>query len=294
MNRRICMYMVLGGVLVLDGGVARAQQAPPPPPPEAMMHGGPVSEWMGPPMSERMELLGFEGMHGGKVVTGAPFTAVAISETTQTLLDGNQIKRKTQTNLFRDSHGRFRKEVTLSGFAGQPKSFVVVNDPVDSKSFVLHPDTKTAETMPGHGMKGLRKGAANGAVEGKFAAREQQLIAEGNLKMVDLGTQTIAGVSAQCTQITHTIPAGHMGNVNPINIVSERCYSNELQVVVMSTRTDPRFGTTTYTLTNIQRSEPVASFAVPSDYTVTQGTRMGRHGMKGGMQAPAPPPPPND
>jgi len=40
----------------------------------------------------------------------------------------------------------------------------------------------------------------------------------------------------------------------------------------MSKRSDPRFGDTTYTLTNIQRQEPTASlFAVPADYTVTQG-----------------------
>jgi hypothetical protein len=288
MNRRICMYMLLGSVLAFTPRVARGQQGPPPLPPEATAHGGPGGEWMGPPMGERMELLGFEGMHGGKVVTGAPFSAVAVSETTQTLLDGNQITRKTQTNLFRDSQGRLRKEVTLSGFAGQPKSFVVVNDPVGSKSFVLHPDTKTAEIMPGHGMKGLRKGAANGAVEGKFAAREQQLMAEGNLKMVDLGSQTIAGVSAQCTQITRTIPAQQMGNVSPINIVSERCYSNDLQMVVMSTRSDPRFGTTTYTLSNIQPTEPAASlFTMPLGYAVKRGGP-GRHGMMKFKQGPPP------
>jgi hypothetical protein len=288
MNLKRQTILVLSGVLALSAGVARAQQAAPPPPPDAIMHDGPVGEWMAPPMGERMELLGFEGMHGGKVVTGAPFSAVAVSETTQTLLDGNQIKRKTQTNLFRDRYGRFRKEVTLSGFAGQPKSFVILNDPVGSKSFVLHPETKTAETMPGHGRKGPRNGAANG-VEGKFAAREQQLMAEGNLKMLDLGPQTIAGVSAQCTQITRTIPAGQMGNVNPITIVSERCYSNELQMVVMSTRTDPRFGTTTYTLTNIQRSEPNAAlFNVPTDYTVTQGMQ-DRHGNLMYKREPLPP-----
>jgi hypothetical protein len=45
-----------------------------------------------------------------------------------------------------------------------------------------------------------------------------------------------------------------------------------LQVVVKSTRTDPRFGQSTYSLTNVQRSEPAASlFTVPSGYTVQQG-----------------------
>jgi hypothetical protein len=50
--------------------------------------------------------------------------------------------------------------------------------------------------------------------------------------------------------------------------------------VVKSTRTDPRFGTTTYTLSNIQRTEPAAAlFTVPSDYTVQEGG-LGRRLMR--------------
>src|SRR5260370_17618633 len=108
-------------------------------------------------------------------------------------------------------------------------------------------------------------------------SRQQQEIANGNLKKEDLGTQTIAGVSAQGTRITHTIPVGQMGNEKPIIIVSEHWYSNDLQMVVMSKRSDPRFGDTTYTLMNIQKSEPNAALLqVPSDYKVTQGD-LGRH-----------------
>jgi len=291
MNGRFRRTLILSTAFALSAGVARAQQAPPPPPPDAAMHGGPGG-WIG----ERVEIMGFGGMHGGKVVTGAPFSAVAVSETTQTLSDGNQITRKTQTNLFRDTQGRFRKEVTLSGFgplaaSGQPKTFVVINDPVASASFVLHPDTKTAEQMPGHAKRGPRNGGANGAFAEKWTAREQQLVTQGLLKKEDLGTQTIGGVSAQGTRITRTIPAGQMGNAKPISIVSEHWYSTDLQMVVMSTRSDPRTGTTTYTLTNIQKTEPAASlFSVPSDYSVKQGGMMGRHGMGGARQAPLPPP----
>ena len=297
MNRRVCMSMVLSGVFLWSAGLARAQEAPPPP--GEMMHGGgPGRDLMAPPMGDRVELLGFEGMHGGKVVTGAPFSAVGVSESTQTLADGNHITRKTQTNLFRDSQGRFRKEVTLSGFgplaaSGTPKSFVFINDPVAGTNFILHADTKTAEQMGGP--FGGMKGPSKDALKGKMESRQQQEIANGNLKKEDLGTQTIAGVSAQGTRITHTIPVGQMGNEKPIIIVSEHWYSNDLQMVVMSKRSDPRFGDTTYTLTNIQRTAPAASlFAVPSDYTVTQGGP-GRHGMHmqkfhGATEAPPLPP----
>ncbi|MDQ3907908.1 MAG: energy transducer TonB [Acidobacteriota bacterium] len=84
-----------------------------------------------------------------------------------------------------------------------------------------------------------------------------------------LGTQSFDGVQADGTRSTVTIPAGAMGNERPIQIVSERWYSNELQTVVMTKHSDPRFGETTYRLTNISRSEPDHSlFEVPGDYKV--------------------------
>src|SRR5215467_8068901 len=159
MNRKWIESLVLSGALVFCAEIARAQQAPPPPPGEpgagvgVFITGGPQGEFPPPPFGERMELLGFAGMHGGKVVTGAPFSAVAVSETTQTLGDGNHITRKTQSNLFRDSQGRIRREMTFAGFgpmtaSGQSKSFVIINDPVAGETFMLHPDQKTAEQLP--------------------------------------------------------------------------------------------------------------------------------------------------
>lgn len=296
MNRRLVMSFILGGALTACPGLARAQEAPAPPPRGEMLRGGePGTDSMPPPMGRDVELLGFEGMRGGKVVTGAPFSGVAVTESTQTLADGNHITRKTQSNVFRDSQGRLRKEVTISGFAplaasGAPKSFVVINDPVTNTTFVLHPDTKVAEQMGGHGGHGM-KGPAKDALKGKWQAREEQELASGNLKKEDLGTQTIAGVSAQGTRVTRTIPAGQMGNEKPIYIVHETWFSNDLQMVVMSKRTNPWIGQTTYTLTNIQRTEPAASlFAVPSDFTVKQGGP-GRHGMGKFRNEPPPPPP---
>ena len=76
-------------------------------------------------------------------------------------------------------------------------------------------------------------------------------------------------------------------------MVSERWYSPDLQTVVKSTRSDPRFGTTTFSLTNIQKAEPAAAlFTVPADYTVKAGgpghRGPGHHGGPGPADAPAP------
>jgi len=111
-------------------------------------------------------------------------------------------------------------------------------------------------------------GAAGGDVHlfyQRFGDEEQ------NGQTESLGTQVIEGVKAEGTRITSTIPAGSIGNDQPIQTVTERWYSPELQMVVMSKRSDPRVGETTFRLSNINRAEPAATlFQVPADYTVEQ------------------------
>jgi hypothetical protein len=284
MNRKLWICSLLSGTLVLAAGIARTQE--PPPPRHNLMQQGPGPE--GGPLGQRIELLGFEGMHGGKVVTGAPFSAVAISESTQTLADGNHITRKTQANLYRDSQGRFRKEVSFSAIgvlaeAGQRRNFIVIQDPVASVGYALDADQKVAHkfTFPGP------RAAANR--QNRTELRMQKQLAEGTLQKTDLGTQTINGLTVSGTRYTRTILAGQIGNEKPITIVSEQWYSNDLQTVVKSTRSDPRFGETTYTLTNIQRTEPNAAlFQVPSEYTIKE-VPLHKHGARQFKQAPPAP-----
>jgi hypothetical protein len=75
----------------------------------------------------------------------------------------------------------------------------------------------------------------------------------------DLGSRTIEGIVAEGTRVTVTIPPGAIGNERAIESVTERWFSPELRIVILSRRPDPRFGETTYRLTNITRSEPPAS-----------------------------------
>ncbi|MDQ3746221.1 MAG: energy transducer TonB [Acidobacteriota bacterium] len=114
-------------------------------------------------------------------------------------------------------------------------------------------------------------------------------------KKESLGKEVVEGVQAEGTRITTTIPAGAVGNEQPIQIVNENWYSPELQVVVMTTHSDPRFGTTTYRLTNIQRAEPAATlFQVPPDYTVKEGPGMGVRTMRRERRQTEAPPPPQE
>jgi hypothetical protein len=299
MNRKSWAYCVLSGGLLVCAGTTRAQEVMPeaPPPPVLMLQAGIPEDGGGPAgaFGERIELLGFGGIHGGKVVKGAPFSAVAVSESTQTLADGNQITRKTTTNLYRDSEGRFRREVTLPAIgllapAGQPRSLVMINDPVAGASYVLQVDEKIARKMPGPGRMGGGPKGGNGDV----VFRNFKKALDASVKKESLGTQVINGLSAEGTRFTRTIAAGEIGNAKPITVVSERWYSADLQIEVKSMHSDPRFGETTYTVTSVQRQEPAAAlFTVPADYTVKEGgPLMKMHKFQG--EAPPPPPPPGN
>lgn len=267
---------------------AFGQEPPPPPDPMAQQTPmGPGPGGPGGPGFHHMELLGVGGFHGGKVVTGAPFSATAVTTFSHTLADGNKISNTHQVNLYRDSQGRFRKDGTMPPMGdlsvAQPHSFVVIQDPVTSKSYLLNPDKKVAREMAmnGHGKKGPGLGAA------APDAMDSNEPNNPNVTKESLGTQTINGVSAQGTRYTRLIPAGKIGNDKPLTVTREVWYSPDLQMVVQSKHSDPRFGDTTYSLTNIQRTEPAATlFAVPSDYTVKEG---GFHGGK--MHKHGPPPP---
>src|SRR5260370_2568283 len=302
MRRNTWAGLVVDGTVLLAAGALVAQDPPPSPAfeyAEGPDEGGPAG-----PFAERIELMGFEGLHPGKIVKGAPFSATASSETTQTLQDGTTIHRTSSSTLYRDSQGRFRREIRLSGFgplqtSGKPRTMIMIGDPVAGAHYMLDPEQKVAHKMAPS--KGNHGEMSNGKSEGMEQKRQQHHAKEeasGDVKKESLGTQTINGIKTEGPRITRTIPVGQIGNDKPIQIVFERWYSADLQVAVKSTRSDPRFVTTTYALNNVQRAAPAATlFTVPADYTVKEGgpggprNHMRRfHGAppEGGPAAPAP------
>jgi hypothetical protein len=93
-------------------------------------------------------------------------------------------------------------------------------------------------------------------------------------------------------QVTRTIPPGAIGNQFALVITSERWYSSTLDLLLEDTHTDPRFGTTTYQLSNIGNSPAPSLFTPDPSFSQVQGKRFGRGGPGGpGKQ---PPPPPQD
>jgi len=292
----------------------------------------------------------------GKVVKDAPYSAEAVTETTQVLGDGNRISKRTVSLLYRDAAGRTRQEQTAPG------SSVFINDPVAGKHTVLNVEKKTATVLPRlgsmvsidvekikdmamskakdgvrrslHGDTRILHNSADGEAnivhksadgsevqiinepgrqiiikrkevdkgDGKKSIEESKEVRvsvisahDGDASMAiagmpldiqdlmamragrnkgvttSLGMKDFGGVKAEGTQTIATIPAGEIGNEKPIQIISEKWYSPDLQTVVYSRQSDPRSGETIYRLNNIRRvAQPPELFAVPAGYTMKE------------------------
>jgi hypothetical protein len=315
---------------------------PPPPPPGA-------EDVVITAQAPTFEFISAEPAFMERTVTGAPYSAEAVTDTTRTLADGTRIKNTHNAKIFRDSEGRIRKEQAFGhlGFwvpeGGEPKTQITIVDPVAKKTILLDPEDRTARVLPvpsfvtipdvppvppvppvpgvppapsvagvspehnvffraepsedidtttspdgktvttrkieRHveviaGNKMATVGA--GPVGSAAMVLPRTMIFHGvenadNVKVEELGEQTVQGVLAKGTRRTTTIPTGAIGNDRPIVSVTEEWISPELKVVVQRTVKDPQMGETSYRLENLNRAEPLKSlFEVPSGYEVKE------------------------
>jgi hypothetical protein len=204
-----------------------------------------------------------------KVVTGEPYTAQAVTSTVNTLPNGTNISRQITAQIARDNQGRTMRSETFSGFgaAGSQNAANIVSifDPVANQRIEYNTSTKIAHVFV---LPTKSNESEEGSSEETHANHNKlNRPGQGNVQSESLGAQTISGLSAEGTRTTRTIPAGAIGNNKPIVSTDEKWYSSDLQIVLQSTRNDPRVGQVTYTVSNLQRAEPNASlFQVPAGY----------------------------
>jgi hypothetical protein len=230
-----------------------------------------------PPIDFKVGMLMVEPFEMGEPVENAPYSAEIVNEVTQELADGNRIERRTTGAVARDGRGRVRREHQLAAIGpvvpeGDVR-MVTISDPVARVHYSLDPVRKVAmRSRPPRKVRADGRGIAGPMIFNKRVGPEIALdVLDGpkppDVRTEHLGTKEYEGVRADGTRTTATMAAGAIGNLRPIEIVSERWYAPELGVVVFSRRADPRLGETIYRLTNIMRAEPDASlFQVPADY----------------------------
>jgi hypothetical protein len=235
------------------------------------------------------------------IVKGAPYSLEATIDTEQTLADGNRIVHHQAVQVYRDSDGRTRREETMAAIgpwaaSGTPPTIITIQDPVSGATYSLDPQNKIATRLPagrvgqvriasGHAagigiMLATPPDASNsiGPITAFSAGQRTSVVVQDGMAVPaekpeesseSLGRQTIAGVSAEGTRLTTTIPAESMGNERPIEITRERWFSPDLQIILRSRQSDPRFGVTTYEVTKLDRANPAhALFEVPRDYQI--------------------------
>jgi hypothetical protein len=73
------------------------------------------------------------------------------------------------------------------------------------------------------------------------------------------------------TRFTHTIPAGAMGNDQPMTTTNERWFSSDLKMDLLTKFESPESGKRVHKLVNIRTDNPdPLLFQVPADYTVKE------------------------
>lgn len=205
------------------------------------------------------------GFGGGKVVTGAAFSATAVSTFTETLANGNLINRASCAQLYRDSSGRTRQDVTTnsSTCSSTPQS-TIIRDPVAGVEYTIN-NTKST----------YRQITLKAPPQSSTPPNRPSPPNSGQVQTTTLGPQsvTIGGttLTEQGTQTVRTIPAGQIGNAQPIVITSTVWNSTELQIVLSSLRNDPSGGNSSYQINSITLGEPSVSFQPPPNFTQQQG-----------------------
>jgi hypothetical protein len=154
-------------------------------------------------------------------------------------------------------------ERSMSTEAAAKAARIAGSGDAQSKAAAVEQEKVTAAAAARGGGGG---GAAAGGLGGEVMMRGRgyAIVPDTPLehKMID-------GLPVEGRKTSTVIPAGQIGNEQPITITSEEWRSPDLNVLVMTRHNDPRTGESSYRLTNIIRAEPDPSlFLVPADYTV--------------------------
>jgi hypothetical protein len=225
-------------------------------------------------MAQDMAMSSAPAFNGGVFVTpvpGAPFSAEVDQFMTQVLRDGSSFQRKTAALIARDSQGRIRNElheVLPASSTRKPVIYSIhIYDPQTRLNSFLNPYTHIArQRILPHPPS--TEPPANGWVHLVSA-----LASIPNLKVQDLGPSVIDGLDVHGYSRFMTIPAKASGTDLPVVVSDEIWYSEELHINLLTKQNDPRTGSLSLTVTQINVNEPdVDFFAIPPEYKLVDMT----------------------
>ena len=216
-------------------------------------------------------------------IAGAPYSGVAVTQSTTVFSDGNRIVRTNSTHYYRDGQGRTRVERAVgldsAGNAPQSNLMVTITDPVAGEVYFFRSQGKIVEAMKLNPSVMAARSAVTPAADrqvpfalmGIGMAIGASLSTEASSTSTSLGQKVVNGVTATGTRTIRTIPAGVLGNEKPIISTVDEWFSTDLDVPVQITQKSSIGGDVALNLTQLVRGEPDASlFGPPAGYTVHQ------------------------
>ncbi len=194
-------------------------------------------------------------------IPNKPFSAKVEIESTKTLADGTKIVRRTWNMIARDSSGRTRNEgrqlINNTDTKNPAILFYSIADPTTRMRSTVYPAQ--------HEIRRFHLGPPPTS----FPPTPQPPPGI-TLSKVDLGENTIDGITVHGTREIRTFGPGVAGNDKSFEVTDEFWFSPELQLNLAVIRNDPRTGIQNVRVTELSRAEPDAAlFLVPPDFKVT-------------------------
>ena len=207
---------------------------------------------------------------GGIFVTpipNAPFSGTVRVERTVIRPNGDRLQLWSLREIARDNEGRiyneFRPLVPASTRSVPAPMVIHLYDPQNRMTEYLYPAQKAYRMM----MLGrppetdtpddFASPTAASAPASEFTHQE------------DLGYKTVAGLQVHGVRVTQTLPAAESGTGQEVTVTNEYWYSEALRLNLATMHNDPRTGSVTMTVTQMNRGEPKeALFGVPANYTM--------------------------
>jgi hypothetical protein len=204
-----------------------------------------------------------------------PYTAEYTITRVQVLANGTTITRERKEVKALDSQGRRMTALTLTSESGDRAevTHVFVFDPVahtqtqwtspgTRATVTAMPVPESAHTGPAHTCSPMAPDPDNVHVTGPHSTSTTE----------NLGTAEILGVEARGRRTTRTIPAGAVGNEEPLETTKETWTAVAAglnSLLVRDVTDDPRTGKSTRELTQLTQGDPDPStFQPPEGYEI--------------------------
>jgi tetratricopeptide (TPR) repeat protein len=225
-----------------------------------------------------------------KAVVGLPFSADQNIRCVQHLSNGMPLTHQMSGHVYRSADGLERYDGTFPSTDSthpEPGTLAVILDPVKHIYTLLNSALMTAS---------VTHTPENTTVTVAFLAQTRgagtAALKPEDMTITDLGKRTQDRLALFGKRITSTIPAGKIGNEQPLLVTLDAWSAPELKIVVSEVQQDPLAGERTFSLTNIRSEEPDPGlFQVPEGYTV-KSIPAGISSVAGRALAPPPLPDP--